>query len=137
MPSMDDVVGIHEYALKVRAKRTELIAANIANSDTPNYKARDIDFRAMLADEQRRLDGSKVSAGRLDTRDARHIGVGSTQGSFEDPLYRNPYQDSIDGNSVDTQLEKGKFMENSIQYQATVNFISDRFSGMTKALKGQ
>ncbi|MBF0471406.1 MAG: flagellar basal body rod protein FlgB [Gammaproteobacteria bacterium] len=136
MPKMDDVLGIHEYALKVRAKRTELIASNLANADTPNYKARDIDFKTMLQERQRQLDGRSASAGQLKTTHSGHI-ANPGFGPMGEALYRVPLQASIDGNTVDTQQEKGKFMENSIQYQATVNFISDRVTGLKQVLKGQ
>jgi len=47
--NLDQYVSVHAAALDVRARRTELIANNLANADTPGYKARDLDFRQAMA----------------------------------------------------------------------------------------
>lgn len=131
MPNLDNALGLHEAALRVRAQRMEVLSSNIANADTPNYKARDIDFRAVLSEAQ----GGTVSAAALKTTHANHMqqSGGVMGGQLQ---YRNPLQPSIDGNTVDPQMEKSKFMENALQYQATLSFIDGRISSLRKAIRG-
>ena len=130
MPSLDSALGLHEAALKVRAQRMEVLSSNLANADTPNYKAQDIDFKAVLRD----ANTQSVSAASLKTTHAGHIQPGGPMAA--NLQYRNPMQPSIDGNTVDAQVEKGKFMENALQYQATLQFIDGRIRTLRKALKG-
>jgi flagellar basal-body rod protein FlgB len=130
MPSLDDAFGIHELALKLRSQRTELLASNLANADTPNYKARDIDFQSVLANYQ------AGSGAGLRTTSERHLG-GNGTGTAPELLYREPMQASVDGNTVDPQVEKSRFMENALNYQATLSFIDGRMKTLKKALGGQ
>ena len=128
--SFDKALGIHLDALRVRSTRLELLASNLANADTPHYKAKDIDFRAAL-------DNARQDRGVSLTRThATHI-AGGTPDSGLEVQYRVSTQPSLDGNTVDPQLENAVFSENAIQYQASLNFLSDRFSGLRKALKGE
>jgi flagellar basal-body rod protein FlgB len=127
--SFDKALGIHADALQLRSRRLELLASNLANADTPNYKARDIDFRAALSQAQ----GGDVGLMRTH---ASHLpmqggGVGG------EPLYRIPNQPSLDGNTVDAQLEQAAFSENAVQYQASLDFLNSRFRGLRTALKGE
>lgn len=132
MPALDNALGMHEMALKLRAQRMELLSSNLANADTPNYKARDIDFRSVLSDYQ----SGTVPAATLKTSHAGHISQGG--GVMGAQLqYRNPVQPSVDGNTVDPQVEKAKFMENALQYQATLQFIDGRIKTLRKALRGE
>lgn len=128
--SIDAQLGIHADALRVRARRTELLASNIANADTPNYKARDLDFRAAL--EQAR--GAQSSA--LRTTHASHISTAALGGALE-VGYRVPYQASLDGNTVDSQQEQAAFAENSVRYQATLTFLNAKVNSLRGALKGE
>ncbi len=132
MPSLDNALGLHEAALKVRAQRMEVLSSNLANSDTPNYKAKDIDFRSVL---QQAHNGT-LPASALKTTHAGHIPQGGVPFAA-DTQYRNPLQPSLDGNTVDPQVEKAKFMENALQYQATVNFIDSRIKTLRKAIRGE
>lgn len=132
MPNFDNMLGIHEAALRVRAQRMEVLASNLANSDTPNYKARDIDFRKVL----REANEGRVSGEMMKTTHHKHIQPsGRVMGG--EALYRNPLQPSVDGNTVDPQIEKSKFMENALQYQASINFIDGRISSLRKAIRGE
>ncbi len=132
MPGLDNALGLHEAALRVRAQRMETLSSNLANADTPNYKARDIDFKAVLSDYQ----SNSVPASALKTTHANHLQQsGGVMGATLQ--YRNPIQPSIDGNTVDTQVEKGKFMENALQYQATLQFIDGRIRTLRKAIRGE
>ena len=128
--SFDSALGIHDNALQVRSQRAELLASNIANSDTPGYKARDIDFKAALANVQLQ------DASKLTTSHEKHISLSSmTNGS--EVLYRVPNQASLDGNTVDGQMEKSAFSDNAMRYQASLSFLDGKFKGMRAAIKGE
>jgi len=127
----DSLFGIHERALYAAADRVSVLATNIANVDTPNYKARDYDFAATLA-------GTAEADGLALTR--THVGhlplVGDgTAGA--DLKYRIPYQPSLDGNTVEAPVEQAKFAENAVRYQTSLDFINRRIATMTTALTGQ
>lgn len=130
---LNDVFGIHQQGMLVRAKRAELIAGNMANADTPNYRARDIDFKQVLNQTQ---DSSGFVV--MKTTNNAHIKPDMQLGeSGADLMYRVPMQPSIDGNTVDTQLEKANFAENAIQYQVSVQFLSGKIKSIMSALKGE
>lgn len=128
--SFDNALGIHAKALQVRAARAEVLANNLANSDTPGFKARDVNFRAILAeqaDKQQSISMQQTHSGHL---------TGRTD-SKTDLLYRNPTQPSIDGNTVDSQIEKTRFAQNSMHYNASFEFLSGKFKGMRNAIRGE
>lgn len=129
----DRALGIHTQALEVASRRLELLASNIANADTPGYKARDLDFRALLNQAS-----SDQAAGRMTTTQPGHIAMTPAAGGLGgDALYRVPNHASLDGNTVDTQQEHAVFAENAVRYQASLDFINSRLSGLRKALKGE
>jgi len=128
--SFDSALGIHQQALAVRTQRTELLASNIANADTPGYKARDVDFKSTL------MNINHQSTGSVSTTNTKHITNDMGNGGA-DVLYRVPNQPSLDGNTVDGQLEKSAFSENAIRYQASLTFLEGKFRGMLSALKGE
>lgn len=125
----DQAFGIHATALGLRSQRAELLANNLANADTPGYKARDLDFRAILA-------GQAGGGERLRRTHERHLdaAVGAAGG---EPLYRQPLQSSIDGNTVDTQIEQAEFMKNAMAYEASLRFLNGRIGGLMTALRGE
>ncbi|PPD05309.1 MAG: flagellar basal body rod protein FlgB [Methylobacter sp.] len=127
--SFDKIVGNHAAGLLLREKRGELLASNLVNADTPGYKARDLDFKSVLA--------SKVqSSPSLARTQAGHIAP--DQGLFgAEVLYRNPTQVSLDGNTVEAEVEQTKYAENAVRYQASLKFVGDSFAGVITALKGQ
>jgi len=126
--------GIHESALKIREQRSELLATNLANADTPNFKAKDIDFRAALNDASEAL---KPSASMSKTN-ARHLDGNASFGSTDAYLkYRQPTQPSLDGNTVETHIEKAQFMENGLQQTATLEFINGKIMGLRGAIRGE
>ena len=132
--SFDSVLGIHEQALKVHSRRAELLASNLANADTPGYKAKDIDFRSTLsAANSQRIDSHTNG---LKTTHNNHIQL-SPAGAGMDTLYRTPNQPSTDGNTVDSQLEKSAFTENALRYQSSLTFLDGKFKGLMAALKGE
>jgi len=130
--NLDKAMGIHEQAMYVRAKRTSILASNIANADTPNYKARDIDFKHIL-----RQSINDQSADTMRTTHAKHFQVGSAGELANELLYRSPLQPSIDGNTVDSQIEKAQFSENAIQYQASMHFLGGKIKSLLAAIKGE
>ena len=138
--SFDSALGIHQQALSLKTTRTEMLASNLANADTPVYNARDIDFKSALqasVDKQHQLQttGSQ-RAGSLHTTNPSHIQLDVTETNVE-TLYRVPNQSSLDGNTVDEQLEKSAFAENALLYQASLEFLSCKFKGMISALQGE
>ena len=126
---MDSILGIHETALLLREKRTELIANNIANADTPGFKARDISFESILKHEMGQGDFA------LATTHQDHQELAIQKGS--NLLYRMPTQFNLDGNTVDSQTEQSEFAQNSLHYMASLNFINQRIHQMMIALKGE
>jgi flagellar basal-body rod protein FlgB len=129
MPSIiDRAFGVHAEALQLRARRGELLASNLANADTPNYKARDMDFRNVLRAAQ--------ADTALDTTHAGHLRT-QGDGSRVQTLYRVPSHASLDGNTVDTQVEQAKFAENAVRYRTSLRFLSGKVSGLMKAIKGE
>ena len=121
---LDKYLGVHAQALNLRSQRTELLAANLANADTPGYKARDIDFKSAMAQVNGMANGA-TPAVRLQTTSAGHIGAKTINGSAAPELkYRTPLAPSLDGNTVDAQLEQSAFAENTVRYQATLSFLS-------------
>lgn len=130
----ESIFGIHEAALSVRTKRGELLANNLANADTPNFKARDIDFRKALDSETQSL---QMSGPSLSQTNSRHIEGSGFSSTSEFLKYRMPTQPALDGNTVETHIEKAQFMENAIQHQATLEFINSKISGIRGALKGE
>lgn len=127
---IDDALGVHEHALRLRAARSEVLAANLANADTPGYKARDVDFAAVL---RRELPG----AVRLAATQPGHLGRDDGVLSASQLLYRNPTQPSVDGNSVDVVREQVAFSQNAMQYQASLRFLDGRIRSLLTAIKGE
>ncbi len=111
----DTLFGVHGAALEVRGQRMGVLASNIANASTPNFKARDIDFKAAL--------------GAVEANGADAIGAATR--------YRVPTNPSMDGNTVELATEQTAFAENAVQYQTTLSFLNGRINQITRALKGE
>ncbi|MEI6768141.1 MAG: flagellar basal body rod protein FlgB [Betaproteobacteria bacterium] len=127
MNLLSDAFGIHERALSVRSQRMEVLARNIANADTPNYKAQDVDFKAMLQD---------VKTEYLNATNEKHY-AGIQDMPDDGMRYRIPYNSSFDGNTVEISLEQAQFGKAAGDYQATLQFLENRIGGIRKALKGE
>jgi len=127
--SFDKALGNFPDHLSLYGERSSLLAANIANADTPGFKASDIDFRSVLA----KAGGEEMV---MQTTHANHLG-GSSAVSSPDLLYRIPTQPSVDGNTVDTQVEQAEFAENAVRYQSTLTFLNGKFKGLRLAIKGE
>ena len=114
----EKLFGMHAAALQLRNQRMMLLASNIANAATPNYKARDMDFSKAL-DLARKGGGNVASA---------------VEGAL---LYRVPTQSSLDGNTVEMATEQTAFAENALAYRSSLSFLSGRINTLTRAIKGE
>lgn len=124
-----NALGIHSAAMTLRAKRAELLAGNLANADTPGYKARDINFQAVLAGEVSNKNNLTMAA-------TRQGHISGKSGEDSQLLYRNPSQPAIDGNTVDTQIEQSLYAKNNLDYTASFEFLSRKFKGLKGAIRG-
>ncbi len=125
---MEPIFGVHEPALLIRASRMVVLARNLANADTPNYKARDLDFTTALS----RAGRGSV---RLTSTHERHLGTADLV--TEDELkYRVPYQPAADGNTVEADMELSRFAENAVAYQVSLLFLNGRISSLRAAITG-
>lgn len=121
--------GIHEQALQLRAMRNEVLTSNIANADTPNYKARDVDFGVAL----RQAEGAQL---RLRTTSELHSQPSAMDRFGSELKYRVPTQPTLDGNTVETDVEQAAFAENAVKYRASLTFLNGTISSLRYALKG-
>jgi len=126
---LDNAFGIHEQALKLRSRRAELLASNMANADTPGFKARDIDFKQALK-------GEAIKQTQIKTTHKNHISSATSGLSPAHLLYRIPTQPSLDGNTVDMQQEKTAFAANTLEYQASLGFLTGKIKGLKSAIRG-
>ena len=135
---LDDYMNFHSTALSIRGQRQQLLASNIANADTPNYKARDINFTSALSAA---LMQSTTSS-ELSKTSNSHL---SSKGSFGEtsisagitPQFRKEIQGSVDGNTVDMDVERNEFTENAIRYEASLTMINMQIRGLLSAIQGQ
>jgi flagellar basal-body rod protein FlgB len=127
--NFNNAFGIHDDALLLAERRTQLLAENIVNADTPGYKARDIDFDAVM----QRTQKDSVT---LRTTNNSHIKL-SQQAYANDVQYRVVEQSAADGNTVDTQKEKAAFSENSMRYELSMNILTRKIKGLKAAFKGE
>jgi flagellar basal-body rod protein FlgB len=117
-----DALGVHADALQVRAERTKVLAANIANESTPGFTARDVDFGAMMQER---------AAGEAD-------GISSELSLGDgEPLYRVPFHPSADGNTVEIGVEQAAFSQNASDFQTSLTFVNMQLRGLAKAINGQ
>ena len=121
--------AVHEQALKMRAERNEVLSSNIANADTPNYKARDLDFASAL---------KSVQGGALPMQptSALHSQPANVMSTGAELKFRIPMQPTLDGNTVETDVEQAAFAENAVQYRASLTFLNGAISGLRYAIKG-
>lgn len=128
--SFENALGPQPAALKLRSLRTEIIANNIANADTPNFKARDIPFATMLR------EATEGRSGLLTTTHPRHLSV-QARDAEQTLLFRMPLLPSIDGNTVDGHVEQAEFANNALHFQASLRFLNGKFRGLIAAIKGE
>ena len=130
---LNDTLNFQTQALVLRSERQRLIASNIANADTPGYKARDMDFATAL----REATGGLSPMPALTTTQAAHIAP--VAGALSEPRlgYAMPSQTNLDSNSVDMDRERASFADNSVKYEATLRFINAQVKTLTSAITGQ
>lgn len=130
---LDDTLNFHAQALRIRDQRQQVLASNIANADTPNYKARDLDFKTAL---QGALKGAAPGGVRLATTAPGHLAGKSGLAAEAGLLYRTPAQGSVDGNTVDVDAERAAFADNAIHYEFNLTRLNQQLSGLLTAIKG-
>ncbi len=128
MDTIKDQISFYSSALQLRGRRNNILASNIANAATPNYKARDISFE----DEIKKFDKN----GPILTTHDNHF-VQNSGKSIQDTSYREPLITSLDGNTVELAVEQMQFAENSMRYTTTVNFLNGKINKIISAIKGE
>jgi len=123
--------NLHEQALYLQERRTELLSANLANAETPHYKAKDFDFKASLQAAVRNPFGNKT----LSETNQKHIQPTNSGFNFE-MLFRMPYQASLDGNTVESQVEMAEFNDNAIRHMASLRFLNGKIKTLMTAIRG-
>jgi flagellar basal-body rod protein FlgB len=129
MEILKNALGIHEKALRVRNDRMELLARNIANADTPHFKARELDFKTVMSKMQ-------PSDPLLNTHQS-HFATDEPSKEDDGMRYRVPFSASMDGNTVEMSVEQAKYGKAAADYQATVSFLENRVGSIRKALRGE
>ncbi|AKH65548.1 MULTISPECIES: flagellar basal body rod protein FlgB [Photorhabdus] len=134
LDKLDAAFHFQQEALSLRSRRQEILSANIANADTPGYQARDIDFATQLKKTiaHGRVTGNGIG---LTLTSDRHIPIQPQKRMEMDLLYRVPYQAAMDGNTVDMDMERGNFMDNSLKYQAELTATSSQVKSMMAVLQ--
>ena len=130
---LDDALRFQQTALSLRAARQELLASNIANADTPNYKARDVNFAGAL---QNALAGTTTDLPAVRTSPMHLKGNSGTSILGTPVMYRKPVQPSADGNTVDMDVERAQFADNALRYEASVRFVSEQMKATLTAIQG-
>ncbi|MBR7798788.1 flagellar basal body rod protein FlgB [Undibacterium fentianense] len=131
MNKLDDYMRFNQLALSVRGQRQQLLASNIANADTPNYKARDIDFGTAMSAALGKTDAVKD----LHKTSAAHFSQANTVAGLP-PAFRKEVQGNVDGNTVDMDVERNAFTENALKYEASLTMINMQIKSMLTAIQG-
>lgn len=129
MKLLDNAFGIHEQALTVRSRRVELLSKNIANADTPNFKAKDIDFKSVLSI-------TRDQALNMQATQAGHFSQGDPIRP-DGEMFRIPFNTSFDGNTVEIGMEQAQYGKAAADFQATLSFLENRVSSLRKAMRGE
>ena len=130
--SFDKAFGVYESAIKLRSQRANLLAGNMANADTPNYKARDIDFHQALKDQR-----SYKTQSNPGITHQNHMQVSQFDSGSAERMYRIPNQPSVDGNTVDEHTEHAEFMQNTLEFQVAFQVLNSSIKGISKAIRGE
>ncbi|OED37928.1 flagellar basal-body rod protein FlgB [Chromatiales bacterium (ex Bugula neritina AB1)] len=137
--NLDTYLGVHTKAVELRQYKAGLMATNLANADTPGYKARDINFAETLQAVSS-TGGGKGRPFSFDRTHSSHMDSFDSAVDFSpevQALYRVPTQPSLDGNTVQTDVEQSLFTKNAINYQASLQLLNSRITGLIKTLKGE
>jgi len=128
MKVLKEYLGFRATALQLREQRNNIIGSNIANAATPNYKARDLDFKKLIAG----VEGMQVMA-----TDKRHYEIAQLENTPDGLKFRVPFNSATDGNTVEMSVEQAQYAKATADYQATLMFLENRISGIRKALRGE
>ena len=131
--SFDRSFSIHDDAMILRGKRSSMLASNLANADTPGYKARDVDFQQLLNQAKNESQPNRIT---MSSTHGAHI-ASTARDLDAQVMYRNPLHASLDGNTVDSHVEQAEFAENAMMFQASFSFLNSKVKGLMKALKGE
>ena len=126
MSMLDNIFGVHENAMQLRQQRLSLLGENIANADTPNYKAKDLDFKALMNNER-----------SMSTRRTHELHIDHAGSSKNRLIYRVPNNPAADGNTVELNFQQAEFGKESARYTATLQFLENRIGGVRRALRGE
>ena len=126
MSMLDNIFGVHENAMQLRQRRLSLLGENIANADTPNYKAKDLDFKALMNNER-----------SMSTRRTHELHIDHAGGSKNGLIYRVPNNPAADGNTVELNFQQAEVGKESARYTATLQFLENRIGGVRRALRGE
>lgn len=132
--SLDKTFGMQAAALKLRGERHQVLSQNLANADTPNYKARDFDFQSALRAAENSQSGQRLA---MSTTHPGHVQGSAGDVSPVELQYRQPLSPSLDGNTVESHVEQARFAENAVSYQANLTFLGDRITGLIGAIRGE
>jgi flagellar basal-body rod protein FlgB len=130
---LDSALRFHQEALNLRARRQEVLSSNIAHADTPNFKARDIDFSGELSRVMER--GRQSQSVALATTSSRHLPGTANAAGDADLLYRMPTQSSLDGNTVEMDVERVNFADNALHYESSLTVLSAKIKSMLSAVQ--
>lgn len=131
--SIDKQFGVHQHALQLRSDRAAVLASNIANADTPGFKARDIDFSQVLKAKM----GEQSDTLPMATSAGTHLQSLASAEAINGLKYRNPTQPSIDGNTVDVDRERAEYSRNAMEFQAAFEFLNGKIKSLLSALRGE
>ena len=134
MNTLDNYFGLNAQSMLVRSKRAEILASNIINADTPNYKAKDIDFNEVLNANIVKTSNKPVS---INTTHSAHIDTDNGNNFSLQTKFRVPEHASLDGNTVDAHVEKSRFAENSVRYQISLSMLNNKIQGLISTLRGE
>lgn len=130
---LDSALRFHQEALNLRGRRQEVLSANIAHADTPNFKARDFDFSASLSQAVER--GRQSMSVSMATTSSRHIAGDAQAGGDAALLYRTPNQSSLDGNTVEMDVERVNFADNAMRYEANLTILGSKIKSLLSAVQ--
>lgn len=136
---LDNAFRFHQTALSVRNQRQEILASNIANGDTPHYKAKDINFQSAMqtAMQGKTASNATTASGGLKQTDPQHLKAPNTIPGLGDAMYRPIIQGAVDGNTVDMDVERNAYVDNGIRYEASLTMINGQIKKMLSAITGQ
>ncbi len=135
---LDDMMRFQETALNLRAQRQQLLASNIANADTPNYKARDVNFNQALQGALAKSGSGATSPNELAKTSTTHLASNANKTMGGAPLlYSNTQQGNVDGNTVDMDVQRNQFTDNAMRYEVSVTLAASKIKGLLTAIQGQ